>query len=102
MATITETPSNTWKAIVRKRGWPNTIKTFRTRRDAQDWARRVEDEMVRGAFIDRTPSERTTLRSALTRYLTEVSPAKSAGSQKRETVRAKPLLGIAKLTGQNW
>ncbi len=30
MATITRTPSNTWKAIVRKRGWPTTIKTFRT------------------------------------------------------------------------
>ena len=34
MATITKTPSNTWKAIIRKRGWPSTIKTFRTKRDA--------------------------------------------------------------------
>ncbi len=58
MATITKTPSNTRKAIVRKRGWPNTIKTFRTKRDAQDRARRVEDDMLRGAFIDRALSER--------------------------------------------
>ena len=49
MATITKTPSNTWKAIIRKRGWPTTIKTFRTKRDDQDWARRTEDEMVRKA-----------------------------------------------------
>jgi hypothetical protein len=39
VATITKTPSNTWKAVVRKRGWPVTIKTFRTKRDAADWAR---------------------------------------------------------------
>jgi len=48
LATITRTPSKTWKAVVRKQGWPTTIKTFRTRRDASDWARRTEDEMVRG------------------------------------------------------
>ncbi|MFC1602014.1 integrase [Pseudomonadota bacterium] len=92
MATITKTPSKTWKAIVRKRGWPTTIKTFRTKRDAQDWARRTEDDMVRGAYIDRAPSESTTLKSAMSRYLAEVSPTKSAGTKRRETVRAKPLL----------
>ena len=92
VATITKTPSNTWKALVRKRGWPATIKTFRTKQDAKDWARRVEDEMVRGAYIDRAPSEKTTLRAAITRYLAEVTPTKSPGTLKRETGRAKPLL----------
>ena len=92
MATITKTPSKTWKAIVRKKGWPTTIKTFRTKRDAQDWARHTEDDMVRGVYIDRAPSESTTLKSAMKRYLTEISPTKSSGSQRRETVRAQPLL----------
>ncbi len=55
MTSVTKTPSGTWKAIIRKRGWPTTIKTFRTKRDAQDWARRTEDDMVRGAYIDRAP-----------------------------------------------
>lgn len=91
MASITKTPSGTWKAIIRKRGWPTTIKTFRTKRDAPDWARRTEDDMVRGAYIYRAPSERTTLKSALTHYLAEVSPTKSAGTPRRETVRVKPL-----------
>lgn len=53
MATITKTPSRTWKAVIRKSGWPTTIKTFRTKRDAEDWARRTEDEMVRGVYIQR-------------------------------------------------
>ena len=77
MATITRTPSNNWKALVLKRGWPAAIKTFRTKQDARDWARRVEDEMVRGAYIDRAPSEKTTLRAAMARYLAEVTPAKA-------------------------
>ncbi|MEN8762762.1 MAG: hypothetical protein ABF290_10025 [Thiogranum sp.] len=46
MAAIAKTASNTWKAIIRKRGWPTTIKTFHTKRDAEDWARSTEDEMV--------------------------------------------------------
>jgi hypothetical protein len=92
VATITKTPSNRWKAIIRKQGWPTTIKTFRTKRDAVDWARRTEDEMVRGTYIDRGPSERLTLKAAFTRYLAEVSTTKSTGTPSREGVRAKPLL----------
>ena len=65
MATITKTPSSTWKALVRKSGWPTTIKTFRTKRDAEDWARRVEDEMVRGAYIQRATSDRMTVKDAM-------------------------------------
>lgn len=52
MATIVKTPSGTWKAVIRKTGFPTTIKTFRLKKDAEDWARRTEDEMVRGmAFM---------------------------------------------------
>lgn len=40
-------------AIIRKVGFPATIKTFRTKRDAEDWSRATEDEMVRGLYIRR-------------------------------------------------
>jgi integrase len=76
MATIVKTPSGTWKAVIRKTGWPTSSKTFRTKRDAEDWARRTEDEMVRGVYIRRAPGERMTLESALNRYLREVTPTK--------------------------
>lgn len=91
MPTIAKTKSGTWKALVRKNGWPTTIKTFRVKRDAEDWARRVEDEMVRGAFIRRAPSERMTVDDALTRYLAEVTPTKKASTQAGEAGKAKPL-----------
>jgi hypothetical protein len=64
MATIVKTSSGTWKALIRKTGWPATAKTFRTKRDAEDWARRTEDEMVRGVYIQRAPAERMTVEAA--------------------------------------
>ena len=91
MATITKTPSSTWKAIIRKRGWPTTIKTFRTKRDAKDWARRTEDEMVRGVYIDRAGSDRILLKRALDRYLREVSSTKKPSTHSAEQHKAKAL-----------
>ncbi|HGN0694828.1 TPA: hypothetical protein ACXNGV_001879, partial [Pseudomonas aeruginosa] len=52
MATIVPLP------VVRKTDWPTNEKTFRTKRDAEDWARRTEDEMVRGVYIQHSGSER--------------------------------------------
>lgn len=92
MATITKTPAGTWKAVIRKTGWPTTSKTFRTKRDAQDWARRIEDEMTRGVFIQRTAGERMTLAAAMERYLREVTVRKSYGSQRTEGRSAKHLI----------
>lgn len=91
MATIVKTPSGTWKALIRKTGWPPTSKTFRTKRDAEDWARRSEDEMVRGVFISRAPSERLTFANALKRYLAEVTVTKKEKTQKSEQGSAKQL-----------
>lgn len=91
MATIVKTPSGTWKALIRKRGWPTTSKTFRTKRDAEDWARRTEDEMVRGVYIDRTSAERLTFGKALDRYLSEVTPTKKPSTQAQEKKKAGPL-----------
>lgn len=61
--------------------------TFRAKRDAQDWARRVEDEMVRGVYIQRRPAERTTLKAALERYLDEVTLRRDQVDLARRVVR---------------
>lgn len=70
-------------------GWPTAAKTFRTKRDAEDWARRTEDEMVRGVFIQRAPSEKTTVADALDRYEREIVPTKKASTQRREGARIR-------------
>lgn len=62
MATIVKTPSGTWKALIRKTGWPPVAKTFCTKRDAEDWSRRTEDEMVRGVYMQRGRADSISLR----------------------------------------
>ena len=92
MATIVKTPSGTWKALIRKTGFPTTIKTFRLKRDAEDWARRTEDEMVRGLFVQRAPAERLTFEKAMQRYLSDVTPTKRPFTQNGERRRSLPLI----------
>jgi hypothetical protein len=58
MPAIVKTTAGKWKAVIRKNGWPTSAKPFRTKRDAQDWARSTEDDMVRGVFINRSGAER--------------------------------------------
>lgn len=94
MPTIVKTPSGTWKAVIRKAGFPSVIKTFRLKRDAEDWARRSEDEMVRGLFVQRGPSERLTFESAIQRYLAEVTPTKRPFTQMGELRRSVPLIAF--------
>ncbi len=92
MATIVRTPSQRWKAVIRRTGWPTTIKTFRVKRDAEDWSRTTEDEMIRGVYIHRAPAEKMTLEAALKRYLEEVSPTKRPLSQLSDKRHSKPLV----------
>jgi len=91
MPTIVKTPSGTWKAVIRKTGFPTTVKTFRLKRDAEDWARTAEDEMVRGMFVKRSPSERLLFADAIDRYLREVTPTKRPFTQQSEKHRAATL-----------
>lgn len=77
--------------MVRKQGWPPAIKTFRLKKDAQDWARTVEDDMVHGVYIPRTHGERLTLDKALDRYLREITPTKRPSTQAGEGKKAAAL-----------
>ena len=92
MATITKAPSGAWKAVIRRKGNPTVSKSFRVKRDAQSWARTTEDEMVRGVDIARSHSERTTIKTALERYLKEVTSTKKSSTQKPEGYKAQKLI----------
>src|SRR5690242_20000264 len=50
--------------------------TFDTKAEAQAWARRLESEMDRGTFVDRTEAERNSFGDLLQRYAREVSALK--------------------------
>lgn len=94
MATITKTQSNTFKVLIRKSGIATQIKTFKTKTDAQKWARLIESEIDRGIFIDRTEAERTTVGQLIERYIQEVTPLKrSAKSDKQRMLFLKKNFG---------
>ena len=67
-----------WQARVIRKGFPTRSKTFRAKKDAEQWARSVESEMDRGVWRDRSEAENTTLKACLKRYLTEVTPKKKS------------------------
>lgn len=91
MATIVKTPAGKWKAVIRKTGWPTQSKTFRLKRDVENWARAVEDEMAQGSFATRAQVARLTLREALERYGREVTPTKRPSTQRTEIKRLEIL-----------
>ena len=91
MATFVKTPSGTWKALIRRKGFPSTIRTFSKKRDAENWARGIEDEMARGLYFKRSEAERMTLSEALDRYLAEVTVNKKTSTAVTERGRAKIL-----------
>ncbi|WP_433704115.1 site-specific integrase [Paraburkholderia sacchari] len=78
---------NFWRAEIRRVGYPSQWRTFDTKAEAEAWARRLESEMDRGTFVDRTEAERNTFGDLLQRYAREVSPLKKGAAD--EILRIK-------------
>lgn len=91
MASVRKRGERQWEARVRRRGYPVTCKTFDTKAEAEVWARDVESEMDKGAFVTRKEAEGTTLKELLQRYLEEHVPL--LADPKREGNRVKALQG---------
>ena len=91
MATFEKRGPYQIRAKVRKFGHKTVTKTFNNKRDAEAWARGVEADMDRGAFISSTTAQRTTIHAALERYKKEVFPRLAQGGQ-CEVSRARRLI----------
>ena len=73
MANIREKGPYQWAVQVRRKGWPIQNATFRTKKDAQAWARQVESDMDRGQFMDQSASREVTLGDLIRVYQNEVT-----------------------------
>ena len=76
-----------WQAQIKRKGFPMVVKTFRTKSEATQWATVTESEMMRGVFVSRSESERTTVDTLIDRYAREVLPTQKGGH--REVSRVK-------------
>ncbi|MFZ2974811.1 MAG: site-specific integrase [Ferribacterium limneticum] len=74
MATIRQKDSGSWQAIVRRRGWPQQSKTFRTKTEALQWSKGIETEINRGSFQSYNQAERTVFKDLLTRFKNDFAP----------------------------
>lgn len=61
MASIVNRGPYQFQVTVRRKGHPRQTKTFETEREAKDWAKLVEADMLRGVFKDRREVENMTL-----------------------------------------
>lgn len=91
MATIYQTEAGTWRADIRRKGWPKMSKTFRLKSDVEKWATATEDQILRGIYLPISEAEKITIADALKRYLKEVSIHKAENTQKGNAVQAKQL-----------
>lgn len=82
MATITKRATG-FQVQVRRKGFPQVSKMFKSRREAEAWARLVESEQDRGIFLDRSEAERCTLADLIRRYIAEVTPEKKSSESER-------------------
>lgn len=87
-----------WQARVIRKGYPDEVKTFITRQDAERWARATETEMDRGCFVSRSKAEATTLQEVIERYITEVCPCKRGGRDEAIRLTKTSRSKFAKLT----
>lgn len=96
MATL-EKRGDYWRVKIRRKGFPLQSRSFDTKAQAERWARDVENEMDKGIFVDRTESEKNTLRDVLARYHNEVTPLKRGASAEASRLRAMMLRPIAEI-----
>lgn len=71
MATIRKRGPYQWQAIIKRKGYPNIVKTFETRKDAELWSRGVEREMDLGTYA---PPADVQMSDLIDRYRATVLP----------------------------
>lgn len=87
MATFEQRNSGYWQAKIRRRGHIAS-KTFRTKTEADAWARQVEAEIDRGIWHNNREAEATSLKEALKRYKREVTPTKRGAATEEYRINA--------------
>lgn len=74
MAAFDQRESGYWQARIRRKGWPTQSRTFRTKGEAEAWARSIEADMDKGAFASAAIAERTTFKQIAIRFEAEFAP----------------------------
>lgn len=76
MASIKQYRGKTWRAIIRRKGFPVQSKTFESKKDAEAWAAAIEARMGVGQFdgLQLKAAKTMTVRDVFERFEREVAP----------------------------
>ena len=88
MATFRKRGPTRWEAQVRRRGWPTSTRTFRSKADAQAWAADTEAAMHKGSYRDTSVLQGVNVRALLQRYLTDETPKKKGAESEAWRIKA--------------
>ena len=61
--------SGLWQAVIRKKSFPPQSKTYKLKRDCEEWATDIEAKMNRGTFSNLSAAENLALAKGLEKYL---------------------------------
>lgn len=87
MASIKQYRGRTWRAIIRRVGFPSQSKTFATKREAEIWAAEIESKMGVSEYdpLQVKQARVTTVESIFSKYATDVA-GKMKGRNEKPTV----------------
>ena len=99
MASFRQRNSGYWQAIVRRKGYPDESKTFRTKTEAEAWALQVEAAIERGGFVSSAAAERTTFDDLADDFEKDFAPHHYRGEAWKHKLKAlRARLGDLALT----
>lgn len=85
---VRQRDSGYWQAVVRRRGQPQQSKTFRTKTEAEEWARQVEAAIDKGSYVSAAAAERTTFNNLADDYEKDFAPHHYRGSAWKHKIKA--------------
>lgn len=87
MASFRERGSK-WQARIKRDGFPDQVKTFEAKAEAERWARSIESKMDQGNYVSRTEAQKTSLGDLIQRYMAEVLPSMKGAHEDAIRLRA--------------
>ncbi len=99
MATFEQRASGYWQAKIRRKGHAPESKTFRTKTEAEAWARQVEAAIERGGFVSAATADRTTFDDLADNFEKDFAPHHYKGPAWKHKLKAlRGRLGKLSLT----
>lgn len=86
MATIRKRGTG-YHVQIRKKGHPPLTNSFKDRKTAHAWAKKVESEIDRYIYLDIPAALRATVREVLDRFSNEVLPTKKSGDTDKSRIK---------------